>query len=256
MRSRRSVALSLCLSFALVGCHFERGPNIASVAGVWVGHARSGRDAGTTGGIATQFSAVEVGEQESPFILSGAAALGVGANSDGAAGRLDLGVEFGYAPEIARSNHLFVRGGFEAMVESDPYTSHFAFEFPTLTAGYAFHPRGDGFAEALHFEFGAHGGLLDAARAEMDTLTMDRVAAAEVGPLLDFRTGAFSTKVGWLAIFRDRTVHQIRSSTCVGTGIVVCVDTRHITLPDLDLGFHGTVGVTFGIGWVAGVLPR
>lgn len=255
-RVRRRAWLLWLIAPALAGCRLERGPNIAGVAGVWVGHARASTDAGTVGGVAAHLSAAEVGDDRAPFIASSTATLAIGGNSVAPAGIFELGGELGWAPKITENQHVFMRGGLLGTVQIDPYTSYLAFEFPTATVGYVFHPHGDGPLEASHFEFGAHGGLVAASRGEVDGLRMDRVAAAEIGPLLDFRTTLFSTKVGWQAIFLDRTVHQIRSSTCVGGIAVVCVESRHMTFPDLDLGFRGYVGVTIGLGWVAGLFPR
>ncbi|MFO0618297.1 MAG: hypothetical protein U0414_37230 [Polyangiaceae bacterium] len=248
--------LLLACGLALTGCHFERGPNVAGVAGVWIDHGTTPTDEGTTGGISARLQAVEIGEPAAPFIVSSSAALAVGGNADGAAAQANLSSELGWAPAFDGAHHVFLRGGLAATVEVDPYTAYYAFEFPTATLGYTFHPRGDGIVEATHFEIAAHGGVLDASHARVDRLEMDRVGALEIGPLADFKTGAFSARLGYLAVFRERVVHLIQSSTCVGLGFVACVETRHMTYPDAGLGLNGTIGVTFGIGWVAGVFPR
>lgn len=242
------------LALAVAGCHLDRGPNIASVSGVWVGHSRTPLDAGTTGGVATKISAVRVFDD--PFVASTAGTIAVGGNADGLAGQFDLASEFGWAPKLDGPHHLFLRGGFAGTVEADPYTSFFAFEFPTLTAGYVFHGTGDGPVEATHFEIGAHAALVDASRARIDGALMDRVAAVSLGPVVDFRTFAFASRVEYDALFNGRLVHALRTSSCAGIGFVACVDTRHMTFPDLEKGFYGYVGVSFGVGWVAGLVPR
>lgn len=244
------------IAWGAAGCRFERGPNVAGVAGVWIGHSTSEVDEGTTGGFAAKLHAIAIGEEDFPFIVSTAATMGVGANSDGAAALFDVSGELGYAAAFDRGHNLFVRGGLAATVEVDPYTAYFAFEFPTATFGYAYHPWGDGIAEAMHFEIGAHGGVLDGSHARVDSLEMNRVGAAELGPIVDFKTGGFSGHATYLAILGGETVHLLQTSTCVGLGAVLCVDTRHLTLPDLGLGMRGYVGVSFGLGWVAGVFPR
>jgi hypothetical protein len=250
---RSAAAPTLC--FALCACHLERGPNVAGVFGPWIAHARNTVDAGTVGGVSAQLDVVEIGE-DVPFILKTSGALSVGANSVDVGARLDAGGELGYAPELSRGHHLFMRGGLWATLEADPYTAHLMMEIPTATVGYAYHPRGDGIAEAMHFEIGAHGGLVAAMLSRVDSHLMERYASAEIGPTAHFNLGAFSSQVGYVALFRGGTSHLIRSSTCVGIGFVACVDTRHMTLPEFDLGMHGYVGVSVGIGWVAGVFPR
>lgn len=259
--SSNAAALPALLAVALgcAGCRFERGPNVAGVAGVWIGHSRSELDAGTTGGVAAKLHAIAIGEEgDIPFIVSTAATMGVGANSDDAAALFDVSAELGYAAPFDRRNFLFVRGGLAGTVEVDAYTGYFAFEFPTATFGYAHHPPGDGLGEASHLEIGVHGAVLDGNHAVIDAKEMNRVGAAEFGPLVDLKTGGFSGHAQYLAILGGggETVHLVQTSTCVGLGAVVCVDTRHLTLPDLGLGLHGYVGVTFGLGWVAGVFPR
>lgn len=248
------VPVVAALSVVVGGCSWERGPNIASAAGTWVGHSRSPRDAGTVGGIAGKLSAVTV--FDGPGMVSSAATVALGANADGAAGQFDVASELGFAPVLDGAHHLFLRGGIAGTVEADPYTAFFAIEFPTLTTGYVFHAQGDGFLEASHFELGAHAAIVDASRARIDDRTMDRVAAVSFGPLLDFRTGAFATRIEYDALFHGAVVQILRSSTCLGVGFAACVDTRHMTFPDLNAGFYGYVGVSFGVGWVAGVVPR
>lgn len=257
--TRKSIAPGALGAIALLaGCNTpSRVANTSWMVGAFAGPTEiSNQDSGAVGGVTAKGEVADTDEGVTGWAH---ADLMLGGNVTGWAGQLTLEGELGYAGEIGDDHYLFARGGLAGTVERDPYTGLYAIEVPTATIGYQFHGSGtSSFTDSMHFDIGLHGGLFAAGRAFAKDDELDRVADPEVGPLAVLMGEFVKVRLGHVAVFSDDVTHIIRSSSCLGVFIAICIDTRHVlgTWP-LATGTRYIethfVGVSMGVGLTTGL---